>query len=193
MASAVIFLVRHGETERNRVHRYQGWGDSPLTSRGVSQAQAIGRRLCTLREAEAAEIVASPIGRTQRTAEIIRGQIAADGLGCAANLRFDERWREISIGAWDGLDRDGIAALAPGIFDGDGRHEWYFRTPDGLRSRHAGRHDQDVDCKLTNRPLKRGNLIPRAPRRASARPAVCPWRGDVRSGSRRDRRPFGCR
>jgi hypothetical protein len=26
-------------------------------------------------------------------------------------------------------------------------------------SRHAGRHDQDVDCKLTNRPLKRGNLI----------------------------------
>ena len=27
-----------------------------------------------------------------------------------------------------------------------------------LRSRHAGRHDQDVDCKLTNRPLKRGNL-----------------------------------
>ena len=29
---------------------------------------------------------------------------------------------------------------------------------DNLRSRHAGRHDQDVDCKLTNRPLKRGNL-----------------------------------
>jgi broad specificity phosphatase PhoE len=21
--------------------------------------------------------------------------------------------------------------LAPGIFDGDARHEWYFRTPDG--------------------------------------------------------------
>ena len=30
-----------------------------------------------------------------------------------------------------GLDRDEIAALAPGIFEGDGRHEWYFRTPDG--------------------------------------------------------------
>jgi len=25
MARAVIFLVRHGETEWNRVHRYQGW------------------------------------------------------------------------------------------------------------------------------------------------------------------------
>src|SRR5712671_1121372 len=91
MARAVIFLVRHGETEWNRVHRYQGWGDSPLTARGVAQAEAIGRRLCTLREAEAAEIVASPIGRARRTAEIIRGQIAADGFPRAANLRFDER------------------------------------------------------------------------------------------------------
>jgi broad specificity phosphatase PhoE len=131
MARAVIFLVRHGETEWNRVRRYQGWGDSPLTARGVAQAEAIGRRLCTLREAEAAEIVASPIGRARRTAEIIRGQITADGLGRTASLRFDERLREISIGAWDGLDRDEIAALAPRIFDGDGRHEWYFRTPDG--------------------------------------------------------------
>jgi broad specificity phosphatase PhoE len=126
MARAVIFLVRHGETEWNRMHRYQGWGDSPLTARGVAQAEAIGRRLCTLREAGAAEIVASPIGRARRTAEIIRGQITADGLGRAASLRFDERLREISIGAWDGLDRDEIAALAPGIFDGDARHEWYF-------------------------------------------------------------------
>jgi broad specificity phosphatase PhoE len=71
-----------------------------------------------------------PRALRSRTASI-RGQIAADGLGRAANLRFDERLREISIGAWDGLDRDGIAALAPRIFDGEGRHEWYFRTPDG--------------------------------------------------------------
>jgi len=131
MGGAVIFLVRHGETEWNRVHRYQGWGDSPLTARGVAQAEAIGRRLSTLREAEAAEIVASPIGRARCTAEIIRGQITNDGLCRAASLRFDERLREISIGAWDGLNRDEIAALSPGIFDGDGRHEWYFRTPEG--------------------------------------------------------------
>jgi broad specificity phosphatase PhoE len=45
----VIFLVRHGETEWNREHRYQGWGDSPLTARGVAQAEASVRRLCTLR------------------------------------------------------------------------------------------------------------------------------------------------
>jgi probable phosphoglycerate mutase len=121
-----ILLVRHGETEWNLARRYQGWSDSPLTARGLAQAEAIGRYLCTHPAAAAATIVASPIGRARRTAEIIR-----EYLGGAMPLRFDERLREISLGSWDGLDRDAIAALVPGVFDGDGYHEWYFRTPDG--------------------------------------------------------------
>jgi len=122
----MIFLVRHGETEWNRVRRYQGWHDSPLTAKGLAQADAIGRRLAVLPEARTADIVASPIGRTRRTAEIVR-----DALGRDAGLRFDARLREISIGSWDGLDRAEIVALSPGMFDGDGRYEWYFRTPAG--------------------------------------------------------------
>ena len=125
MTSATIFLVRHGETEWNRARRYQGWGDSPLTARGRTQAEAIGRRLCALPEAAAAEIVASPIGRARRTAEII-----AECLGRGTILRLDDRLKEISIGSWDGLHRNEIAARAPGIFDHD-YYEWYFRTPDG--------------------------------------------------------------
>ena len=66
-----ILLVRHGETEWNRTRRYQGWSDSPLTPRGLAQAEAIGRRLAGLPEAAGAAIVASPIGRASRTAEII--------------------------------------------------------------------------------------------------------------------------
>jgi probable phosphoglycerate mutase len=81
-----ILLVRHGETEWNRVRRYQGWSDSPLTERGIAQAQAIGRLLSTLAGTISAELVASPIGRARHT---------------------------------------------PGIFDGEGHYEWYFRTPDG--------------------------------------------------------------
>jgi probable phosphoglycerate mutase len=124
--SDVIFLVRHGETEWNLKRRYQGWGDSPLTATGLAQAEAIGRKLRTLPEAAGVPIIASPLGRARRTAEIIR-----TALGGAIPLTFDERLREISIGSWDGLDRDEIAALRPAVFDGDGRHEWYFRTPDG--------------------------------------------------------------
>ena len=118
-----IFLVRHGETEWNRARRYQGWSDSPLTERGVAQAEAVGRRLRALPEAAAAEIVASPIGRARRTAEIIAGC-----LGRTAPVRFDDRLREISIGSWDGLDRKEIMALMGASFE---EFEWYFVTPDG--------------------------------------------------------------
>jgi probable phosphoglycerate mutase len=121
-----IFLVRHGETEWNRIGRYQGWLDSPLTERGIAQAEAIGRRLRDLPEADAAAIVASPIGRAYRTASII-----AACLGRSEPPRPDERLREISLGAWDGLDRSEIRARAPEIFARAGRHEWYFRSPDG--------------------------------------------------------------
>jgi broad specificity phosphatase PhoE len=121
-----ILLVRHGETEWNRQRRHQGRLDSPLTERGVVQARAIGRLLATLPEAVAAPIVASPLSRARRTAEIIR-----DEFGIAGALRIDERLRELSLGAWDGLTYSEIEARSPGIFDGDGRYEWCFRSPDG--------------------------------------------------------------
>jgi len=121
-----IFLVRHGETEWNRARRYQGWADSPLTPLGIAQAEAIGRKLAALPEAAAAGIVASPIGRARRTAEII-----AECLGRPAPTIFDDRLREISLGSWDGLDRREIVARAPALFEGDGYWEWYFQTPDG--------------------------------------------------------------
>ena len=99
--------------------------NSPLTPRGIAQARAIGRRLATLPETERAPIVASPQRRARRTAEIIRGE-----LGDAAVLTIDQRLREHSVGSWDGLTYDAIEVNLPGVFDGDGAHEWYFRAPD---------------------------------------------------------------
>ena len=121
-----ILLVRHGETEWNRERRYQGRFDSPLTERGVEQARAIGRLFAALPDAAAASIVASPQGRARRTAKIIREELSAPG-----ELSLDDRLRELSLGSWDGLAFGDIAMRSPGIFDGDGRGEWYFRAPDG--------------------------------------------------------------
>jgi probable phosphoglycerate mutase len=118
-----ILLVRHGETEWNLARRYQGWSDSPLTARGEGQAEAIGHRLCTLPEAEGAEIIASPLGRAQRTAEIIAGCV-----GRTVKPSLDDRLREISIGAWDGLARREVRRRMGAEFT---EFEWYFRTPDG--------------------------------------------------------------
>ena len=121
-----ILLVRHGETLWNRERRHQGRFDSPLTERGIAQARAIGELLRTLPEAAAAPIVASPQGRARHTAAIIREQLV--GVGA---LRCDDRLRELTLGAWDGLTYREIEAVSPGIFAGDGCHEWWFRAPDG--------------------------------------------------------------
>lgn len=124
--SGLIYLVRHGETEWNLVRRYQGWSDSPLTRRGVAQAEAIGGVLARLPEAGDAAVVSSPLGRARRTAELIQAARAS-----LAPIGFDDRLKEISLGSWDGLERAAIEALKPGVFDGGGRYEWYFHTPDG--------------------------------------------------------------
>jgi len=121
-----ILLSRHVETEWNLERRYQGRFDSPLTGRGTAQALAIGRLLAMVPEAASAPIVASPQGRARRTAEIILEQ-----RGAAGELHLDDRLRELSLGSWDGLTYADVAKRSPGIFDGDGRYDWYFRSPDG--------------------------------------------------------------
>lgn len=40
-----IYLMRHGQTLFNEQHKIQGWCDSPLTLRGIKQAQIARRHL----------------------------------------------------------------------------------------------------------------------------------------------------
>ncbi|NET23734.1 MAG: histidine phosphatase family protein, partial [Okeania sp. SIO1H5] len=40
-----IWVIRHGETVWNRQGRYQGFLDSPLTEKGIQQAQRLRQRL----------------------------------------------------------------------------------------------------------------------------------------------------
>ena len=40
-----LYLLRHGETIWNRAKRLQGHKDTPLTLRGVQQAEAMGKAL----------------------------------------------------------------------------------------------------------------------------------------------------
>src|SRR5437763_3202677 len=111
-----ILLVRHGETEWNLERRIQGRLDSPLTERGVAQAHAIGRLVANFPDALSVRIVASPLGRARRTAEIICEHVVPE-----LELVIDDRLREISVGAWDGLTYHDVALRSPGIFDGAGR------------------------------------------------------------------------
>lgn len=63
-----ICLIRHGETDWNRINRMQGREDIPLNEAGVAQAHACGEALQGL-GIEA--VYTSPLKRARRTAEEI--------------------------------------------------------------------------------------------------------------------------
>ena len=63
-----IYLIRHGETDWNRINRMQGREDIPLNEDGVSQAIACGEALKGL---GIAAVFTSPLKRARRTGEEI--------------------------------------------------------------------------------------------------------------------------
>lgn len=120
---ATIYLARHGETEWNLEGRYQGRLDSPLTARGVLQAQTMGD---ALRNAGAIDAVhVSPLGRARQTCDIIVPLLGT------IPVMLEERLTEVSIGSWDGLSAEDIDAEWPGLLDGSTQFDWFFRSPDG--------------------------------------------------------------
>ena len=92
-----IILVRHGQTEWNRVERFRGRADVPLNEVGLAQAQAAGRRIVATWQPVA--VHASPLSRAVRTAEAIAGP-----LGLPVALAPD--LVDIDYGQWQGLTPD---------------------------------------------------------------------------------------
>lgn len=118
----MIYLVRHGQTAFNRERRLQGHVDSELTELGLAQADAVGRLLKFLTRGEPGwRIVSSPLGRAQRTAEVVARHL--DGV-----VEIESRLIELSWGEWDGRLRTELEAAYPEAFAESG---WAFRAPTG--------------------------------------------------------------
>lgn len=94
-----VYLVRHGETQWNAERRIQGQSDSPLTAHGERQAWQVGERARTL---GITHIIASDLGRTRRTAEII-----AEACGCG--VVTDSRLRELDMGVLEKRHIDSLS------------------------------------------------------------------------------------
>lgn len=98
-----LIVLRHGETVWNSAGRWQGALDSPLTTRGVAQAAALGamfRRMGVGPDTH--RIVSSPQGRARATARIVFGP----------DIPEDADLREIGVGAWAGRTRAEVSHLA---------------------------------------------------------------------------------
>jgi probable phosphoglycerate mutase len=109
-AVPTLYLIRHGETDWNARRLLQGRRDIPLNAVGQGQAVVSGTCLkWLLPDATTVAFIASPLGRTRQTMEIIRQQLGLD----AADYRTDERLVEINFGEWEGLDWQQIAERQP--------------------------------------------------------------------------------
>ena len=84
--SVFVHLVRHGETDASRDHRFCGSTDCPLTEDGVRMARYIAERCVASGDWRA--VLSSPLGRALDTA-----RPAADALGLP--LEVHDGLREI--------------------------------------------------------------------------------------------------
>ena len=66
--STSITMIRHGETEWNLTGRWQGHADSPLSDRGISQAEKLGERI---KSEKFDFFYSSDLGRALHTAELV--------------------------------------------------------------------------------------------------------------------------
>ena len=129
--TTTVILVRHGQTEWNRVERFRGRADVPLNDTGMQQAEATGRRVAA--EWQPVAIYSSPLSRAIKTAEAI-----ARATGLAAEAYAD--MVDIDYGDWQGLTPDEARTRWPEMVEA-----WYHtphlaripggETLDGLRAR----------------------------------------------------------
>lgn len=108
MATTII-LVRHGETDWNREHRFQGHADPPLNERGRAQANALAEQLAGESFATA---YSSPLRRALETAGILAGRLGV-------HFEPRDRLKEVDVGSWTGLTTTDVEERFP-----DGFRHW---------------------------------------------------------------------
>ncbi|HCL64386.1 MAG TPA: histidine phosphatase family protein [Rhizobium sp.] len=123
----LIYLIRHGQTDWNAEGRLQGQQDIPLNDLGRSQARRNGERLASELRDQAADFdyVASPLGRTRETMELLR---AAMGLDPAA-YRIEPRLMELSFGDWQGSTLAELQRETPERVEARATEKWDFIPP----------------------------------------------------------------
>lgn len=117
----LICLLRHGAVQQQAPRRFLGQGDVPLSPQGAAQAQELGARLGHI---PFTAVFSSPLQRALHTAQLV------SGLPETA-IRRVEAFREIDLGAWEGLSVAEVQARYPGTYEARGADLAHFRPPGG--------------------------------------------------------------
>lgn len=104
-----ILLIRHGETDWNRLHRFQGRSDLPLNQKGREEARALA---LLLKDQSLTAIYSSPLARALETARLIKVFHPSIPL----------------------VEEEGLIEMNLGEFEGKEAEHWLVEHSDFLRS-----------------------------------------------------------
>lgn len=123
----LVYVIRHGQTDWNAIRRLQGQKDIPLNDFGRSQAVGNGKALSRVLGPTATEFdyVASPLGRTRETMELVRGAMGLD----PTDYRTDDRLVEVSFGDWEGYTLPELKLAFPDRVKARKAAKWDFIPP----------------------------------------------------------------
>ena len=99
-----ILLIRHGETDWNRIRRFQGRSDLPLNQKGKDQAHALA---LALKDESLTAIYSSPLIRTLETARLTKV------FHPSIPLFEEEGLVEMNLGEFEGMEAQRWAAEYP--------------------------------------------------------------------------------
>lgn len=124
--SALVYFVRHGQTDWNAENRLQGQAETDINALGREQATQNGRTLDALiADPSGFDFVASPLRRTRETMERIRSAMKLDPFA----YRTDARLAELNFGDWQGFTYDELELREPGSKARRALDKWNFRPP----------------------------------------------------------------
>ena len=102
-----IVVIRHGQTEWNRVERFRGRMDVPLNEQGHRQAQAVASRLSSW---HIDGLYSSPLARALQTAQPI-------GENCGKSVSRLKGITDVDYGSWAGLSPEEGGARARALYE----------------------------------------------------------------------------
>ena len=131
----LIYIVRHGLTEWNKLKKLQGAADVPLAKEGILLAEKTGE---ALRNVKFDICFTSPLSRAKQTAEYVLGKRDVP-------IIPDKRIQEMSFGEFEGLccREEGWNIPDPGFRN-------FFNAPEVYQPPKGGESFEEVRARLKN-------------------------------------------
>jgi broad specificity phosphatase PhoE len=156
-----IYIVRVCETAWEREGRQSGRLDSPISAKGIGQAQTAGRVLRKLlHDQPSVCIEMSPLGRARHTAALLCVELGLEPKAMTASPQLID----YDLGSWQGLTNAEIDARFPGARLSREKDKWGYVVPGGESYAHvharvqkwlAGRRLAQVTIAVTHRMVSR--------------------------------------